>query len=328
MQKRPGSFLSQREHGKYNYPSLTALQIFSQKALERLHRNHLENSFNAICEHLERRKTKILEAISDIEGKQLSQIQPWIKEHKEMKDAVSSDVRELEALRDQKDPVLFIKGLAAIQARKREQVPNKDGVELAELLSIMDGSIKDTIQEFFQPYIQLILDTKPSVESSPTHEHLTFKSCQAHGLHIDDKVLSVVELPYSLPVPHKEQFWVYSTRRFWNGQHFWEVITRNSLCWKVGVIDNSFQCYLEMSQRCLRVFLDKRQIKVQSLNTAIGMVRVELDCERNTVSFCDVSGKDYPGSSWSFVPIATVPIPASYPVYAVFSISHGSLSLP
>lgn len=85
------------------------MQIFSQKALERLHRNHLENSFNAICEHLERRKTKILKAISDIEGKQLSQIQPWIKEHKEMKDAVSSDVRELEALRDQKDPVLFIK---------------------------------------------------------------------------------------------------------------------------------------------------------------------------------------------------------------------------
>lgn len=72
------------------------------------------------------------------------------------------------------------------------------------------------------------------------HEHLTFKSCQAHGLHVDDKVLSVVELPSSLPVPHKEQFWVYSTRRFWNGQHFWEVITRNSLCWKVGVIDNSF----------------------------------------------------------------------------------------
>ncbi|POI30470.1 hypothetical protein CIB84_005780, partial [Bambusicola thoracicus] len=137
-------------------------------ALEGLHRNDLENSFNAICEHLESRKAKILEAISDTERKQLSQLEPWIKELEEMKDAVSSDVREMEALRNQKDPVLFVKGLAAIQARKREQVPSKDGVELAELLSTMDGSIKKTIQELFQPYVQFILDTKPSVESSPS----------------------------------------------------------------------------------------------------------------------------------------------------------------
>uniref|UniRef100_A0A8C9FMW2 Uncharacterized protein n=1 Tax=Pavo cristatus TaxID=9049 RepID=A0A8C9FMW2_PAVCR len=299
------------------------------KALERLHRNHLENSFNAIFEQLDRRKTEILGAISDIEKKQLSHIEPRIKEHEEMKNAASRDVQELEALRDQKDPVLFVKGLAAIQARKREQVPHKDGVELAELLSIMDGSIKETIQELFQPYVQLILDTKRSMESSPTREHLTFKSCQASGLHVDDKVLRVVEPPCSFSVPHhKVPFWVYSSRHFWNGQHFWEVITRDSLCWKVGVIDNSFQCYLEASQRRLRVFLDKKQIKVKSLNTAIRMVRVELDCERETVSFFDVSGKDYSGSSRSCVPIATVTIPASYPVHAVFSISHGSLSLP
>ncbi|POI20125.1 hypothetical protein CIB84_016128, partial [Bambusicola thoracicus] len=86
-----------------------SLQIFSQKALEGLHRNDLENSFNAICEHLESRKAKILEAISDTERKQLSQLEPWIKELEEMKDAVSSDVREMEALRNQKDPVLFVK---------------------------------------------------------------------------------------------------------------------------------------------------------------------------------------------------------------------------
>ncbi|XP_031453926.1 E3 ubiquitin/ISG15 ligase TRIM25-like isoform X2 [Phasianus colchicus] len=79
------------------------------KALERLHRNQLENSFNAICEQLDRSKTEVLGAISDIEKQQLSQIEPWIKEHNKMKDAASRNVQELEALRDQKDPVLFLK---------------------------------------------------------------------------------------------------------------------------------------------------------------------------------------------------------------------------
>ncbi|XP_019475941.1 E3 ubiquitin-protein ligase TRIM17-like [Meleagris gallopavo] len=297
------------------------------KALERLHRNHLENSFNVICEQLDRSKTEILGAINDIEEQQLSQIEPWIKEHKEMKDAASCSVQELEALRDQKDPVLFLKGLSAIQARKMEQVPNKDAAELAELLSIMDGSMKKIIQEHFQPYAHFILDAKPSMESSLTHEHLTFKSCQVRGLHADDKVLRVVTPPYPFPVQVEMPFWVYSTRCFSNGQHFWEVITSDSWCWKVGVTDNNFQCYLETSQRRLSVFLDKRQIKVQLLNTVVRMVRVQLDCERKTVSFFDASGKDYSSSSKSCVPIATVLIPARAPVHAIFSISHGSLSL-
>ncbi|XP_021266578.1 E3 ubiquitin-protein ligase TRIM62-like [Numida meleagris] len=298
------------------------------KALERFHRNHLENFFNMIREQLDRRKVEILGAISDIEKEQLSQIQSQIKEHEEMKDAASRDVRELEALRDQKDPVLFIKGLAAIQARKTEQVPNEDGVELAELLTVMDQSIRETVQELFQPFVQFILAKQPSMESSPAHQHLTFESCEASGLHVDDKVLRVVELPYPFSVPHEMQFWVYSTKGFWNGWHFWEVITRDSSYWKVGVSDRTnFLCYLEMSWCHLRVFLDKRQIKQRSLNTAIRMVRVELDCKRQTVSFLDVSGKDW-GSSRSYTPIATVNIPASYPVYAAFSISHGSLSLP
>ncbi|XP_052540667.1 E3 ubiquitin-protein ligase TRIM62-like [Tympanuchus pallidicinctus] len=298
------------------------------KALERLHRNHVEHSFRLICEQLDRSKTEILGAISDIEEQQLSQIEPWIKEHKEMKDAASRSVQELKALRDQKDPVLFLKGLSAIQARKRKQVPNKDGTELAEQLAIMDESMKNIIQEHFQPYDHLILDAESSMESSFAHEHLTFQSRQACGLHVDDTVLRIAGPSYPFSVLIEMPFWVYSTSCFSSGQHFWEVITRDSLYWKVGVTDNSFQCYLEMSpQHHLRVFLDKRQIKVHLLNTAIRMVRVQLDCERKTVSFFDVSVKDYLGSSRSCVPIAAVIIPASSPVYAIFNISHGSLSL-
>lgn len=74
-----------------------------------MHRNHVEHSFRLICEQLDRSKTEILGAISDIEEQQLSKIEPWIKEHKEMKDAASRSVQELKALRDQKDPVLFLK---------------------------------------------------------------------------------------------------------------------------------------------------------------------------------------------------------------------------
>ncbi|XP_065591130.1 E3 ubiquitin/ISG15 ligase TRIM25-like [Cyrtonyx montezumae] len=295
------------------------------KALERLRRNHLENFFKTICEELDRRKTEILKTISDIQEQQLSQIQPQIKEHEEMKDAASHDVQELEALRDQKDPVLFLKGLAAIQARRREQVPNQDGIELAELLSIMDGSIKETFREHFQPFVRIILYRKPTV-SLLTREHLTFESCQASGLHVDDKQLSVVEPPCSSFEPHKVQFWVFSTKCFWNGLHFWEVVTRNSFYWKVGVVDYTFECYLEVSRCHLKVFLNEKKIHNQFLKTAIRLLRVQLDCERNAVSFFDVSGRDW-GSPRSCMPIATVTIPASYPVYAVFSIADGSISL-
>ncbi|OXB80949.1 UNVERIFIED_CONTAM: hypothetical protein H355_006032, partial [Colinus virginianus] len=260
-------------YGKCNILSLTALQMFSQKALERLRRNHLENIFKAICEELDRKKTESLKTISDIQEQQLSQIQPQIKEHEEMKDAASRDVQELEALRDQKDPVLFLKGLATIQARRREQVPNQDGIELAELLSTMDGSIKETFREHFQPCVQMILDKKSSEISSVIREHLTFESCQASGLHVDDKQLRVVERPCSSFESHKVQFWVFSTKCFWNGLHFWDVITRNSFCWKVGVIDYSFECYLEVSQRHLKVFLNERQIHDLLLKTAIRILR-------------------------------------------------------
>ncbi|XP_015731581.1 probable E3 ubiquitin-protein ligase MID2 [Coturnix japonica] len=302
------------------------------KALESSHRNHLENSFNAICEQLDRRKAEILGAIRNIEEKQLSHTETWIKEHKEMKDAVSSDVRELEALRNQKDPVLFIKGLSAVQARKREQVPSKDDVELAELLSAMDGSIKETIQELLQPYAQLIVDTVPSEESSPVHEHLTFKSCQASGLHVEDKVLRVVKPLHplvSLPfVLNNVPFWVYSTQYFQSGRHFWEVITSKSSRWKVGVGNNYFQCYVEYSFHLLSVFPDGKDINAPFRITDIRMIRVELDCERKTVSFLYVSGKEGSGFSSRYVPIATVTIPISYPVHATFSVSNGSLSLP
>ncbi|XP_072204295.1 E3 ubiquitin-protein ligase TRIM62-like [Excalfactoria chinensis] len=299
------------------------------KALESSHRNHLEKSFNAIHEQLDRRKAEILGAISAIEEEQLSHTETRIKEHKEMKDAVSSDVQELEALRNQKDPVLFVKGLSAVQARKQKQVPSNDDEELAELLSAMDGSIRETIQELFQPYAHLIVHTMPSEESLPVHEHLTFESCQASGFHVEDKVLTVVKqrdlyFPYEW---NNVPFWVYSTESFCNGQHFWEVITSKSSCWKVGVSDNCLQCYLEESHSHLRVFLDKNQIKSQPLKTDIRKVRVELDCERKTVSFLYMSGKKRSGFPSRCVPIATVKIPVCYPVFAAFSISNGSLSL-
>lgn len=55
------------------------------------------------------RKGELLETLSHGEDQQLSQIQAQIQTYKERKDETSHDLQELEALRDQKDPLLFTK---------------------------------------------------------------------------------------------------------------------------------------------------------------------------------------------------------------------------
>jgi len=67
-------------------------------------------------------------------------------------------------------------------------------------------------------------------------------------------------------------------------------------------------------------------IRAKDFSTALEVVRVMLDCGRNTLSFYNASVKDRaPAESLRL--IETVSIPSNYPVHATFGVSDGPLTL-
>lgn len=291
------------------------------KTKDSLWRNELESLFEQMRLQLDNKKEEALKALSRNKEQQLSQIQTQIQKHKEEKDAASRDVQELEALRDQKDLLLFIKAFAAIQARRCKPVPNKVGVELRTPPIILDGLTLHTTLRLFQKF----LSNMPSLfKAVRVHEHLTSLVCRQGGFVYSDDIVSASSLnSFYCEVPNKHSVipYVQSDQSFSEGCHFWEVDTSNARDWKLGIIHSSFECYLETSRGYLCMYLDQRVIREKHFPTGLKVVRVELDCGRNTLSFYNacVNTTDRP--------IETVTIPPKYPARATFGVSGGSLKL-
>ncbi|KAM6357479.1 E3 ubiquitin/ISG15 ligase TRIM25-like [Alca torda] len=325
------------------------------KTKESLRRNQLESLFRKMYLQLDDRKGRVLKVLSDNEEQQLSQIQTQIQKHKEEKNAASRDVQKLGALRDQKDRLLFTKAFATIPARKRMPVPNKAYVQLPTPPIILDELTTDAILRLFK---QFLSDMQSLFEAPPVHEHLTL--VEVHGLAFPQSCNVVSARPPSPLQPQTPPFGTFGTvhhtqgiqqfkttgwgfvsldvestyatqhressQSFSEGCHFWEVDTSNARCWELGIVHGNFKCYLERSDNYLVVFLNQTVITKKSSLGALKVVRVELDCRRNTLSFYNASVKDA-DSDKSLRLIETVSIPSNYPVRAIFSTSDGSLKL-
>lgn len=117
-----------------------------------------------------------------------------------------------------------------------------------------------------------------------------------------------------------------SNQSFSGGRHFWEVDTSNASGWKLGIVQQSVECYLQTFVDRLRVFKGQTIIADKGCPVALKVVRVELDCRRNVLSFYNASVKDGdPAESLRL--IETLSIPSSYPAYAIFYTSGGYLQL-
>ncbi|XP_029853863.1 E3 ubiquitin-protein ligase TRIM50-like isoform X1 [Aquila chrysaetos chrysaetos] len=296
------------------------------KAKESLLRDQLETLFKEICLQLDNKKREVLKALSDYKEQQLSQIKMEVQKHKEEKDAASCDIQELEALRDQKDLLLFIKSFAAIQARKRKPLTNKDGIELPTPPIILDKLTTDATLRLFK---QFLSDMQSLFEVPPVQEHLTSSMPLGLKFGYSANVVSASSrglLHFGVSNPSDAIQHVKSNQSFSRGCHFWEVDTSNASCWKLGIINPNFECYLQMSHDSLHVFLGQTMITAKGFSTALKVVRVELDCRRNTLSFYNVSVEDGDAAE-SLRLLETVSIPSDYPAYATFGVLDGSLKL-
>ncbi|XP_032929184.1 E3 ubiquitin/ISG15 ligase TRIM25-like isoform X2 [Catharus ustulatus] len=111
-----------------------------------------QTSFPEILGTLKYNEAALDQAIANL-VQQGNRLKGEINNHKEKKDSAIHDIQELEALRNQKDTLLFTKAFTAIDARKHEPVPSTDDVVIPQPPITLDESTRDAVLRLFQQFL-------------------------------------------------------------------------------------------------------------------------------------------------------------------------------
>lgn len=187
------------------------------------------------------------------------------------------------------------------------------------------------------------MSNKKCFSSVQDHYHLTFRTGDNHPNLMISHNFRTLTWNYGTTDYSKNDFELYyspdylfpmalSSETFSAGRHFWEVDTSSGAHWSLGVTTCSslwnktsmYNYYLQKEGNWLSVFEHGTVTMKQEWTKFVRAVRVELDCEKNMMSF--YASDQMPPEKYPTL-IKTLSVYLKSPFYAGFCLLQGSLTL-
>ncbi|XP_019361997.1 PREDICTED: E3 ubiquitin-protein ligase TRIM17-like [Gavialis gangeticus] len=303
------------------------------KADEKMLRDQLLKLLKEVHSQVDQKQREILEAIKSSTEEQLSEIQKRKQATELKRDEAGKIVQELQASKRQRDAFLFLKTFKVAQDRLRQRDFKVDDMKMPAPVVQLDCL---TVENILKKSQQFISDVHTWMQVSYNHNHLTFQTEDNNPNLMITNNLQTLSIsvrrglgPYHVPNMFPMAL---SSQAFSAGWHFWEVDTSSGVCWSLGVTTcsslrnktNMYNYYLQKEGSWLSVFENGTVTIKQEWEKVVRVVRVELDCEKNMMSFY---ASDHMPPEKEPTLIKTLSVYLKSPFYAGFCLLQGSLTL-